>query len=53
MIPHYQRDENNVPGKSKFNDINDTPLPKRPKIMCQGKSKFDDINVTPLPKRWE
>ena len=35
MIPHYQNDENNVPGKSKFNNINDTPLPKRRKIMCK------------------
>ena len=29
MIPHYQNDENNVEGTSKFNNINDTPLPKR------------------------
>ena len=31
MIPHYQNDENNVQGTSKFNNINDTPLPKRRK----------------------
>ena len=31
MIPHYQNDENNVHGTSKFNNINDTPLPKRRK----------------------
>ena len=31
MIPHYQNDENNVQGTRKFNNINDTPLPKRRK----------------------
>ena len=31
MIPHYQNDENNVEGTIKFNNINDTPLPKRRK----------------------
>ena len=50
MIPHYQNDENNVPGKSKFNNINDTPLPKR-RNNVQGTSKLNNINVTPLPKR--
>ena len=38
MIPHYQNDENNVPkGTSKFNNINDTPLPKRRNLMCKVK----------------
>ena len=31
MIPHYQNDENNVQGTRTFNNINDTPLPKRRK----------------------
>ena len=31
MLPHYQNDENNVPGTSKFNNINNNPLPKRGK----------------------
>ena len=61
MKPHYQNDENNVPGKGKFDNVNDTPLPKRRLMMvphCQsdennvaGTSKFNNINDTPLPKR--
>ena len=31
MIPHYQDDENNVQGKSNFNNSNDTPFTKRRK----------------------
>ena len=51
MIPHYQNDENNVQGTSKFNNINDTPLRQNDENNVQGTSKFNNINDTPLPKR--
>ena len=51
MIPHYQNDENNVQGTSKFNNISMIPHYQNDENNVQGTSKFNNINDTPLPKR--